>query len=312
MVFSKIIGTGSYLPEKIVSNYDLEKTVETTHAWIFERTGIVERRIASQKETTTYMGAQASKQALEFAGISAQEIDLVLVATCTPDLVFPATACMIQKELNMKTCPAFDIQAACSGFIYALSTADQFIRTGTVKNVLLVGVEMMSRIVDWKDRKTCVLFGDGAGACVLQASNEPGIICSDLGADGKQHELLYLQNHPVGVLNMQGNAVFRSAVHFLGNLASDTLSKQGMSVANLDWLVPHQANMRIIQATAEKLGLPMERVVTTLHKHGNTSAASIPLALDEYVREGKIVKGQHLLLEAFGGGLTWGSALIKY
>lgn len=312
MIFSKIVGTGSYLPETIVTNYDLEKRVDTTHTWIVDRTGIMERRIAGEHETGTFMATKAAKNALEGAGVKAEEIDLIIVATCTPDLVFPATACQVQKNLEIPSCPAFDIQAACSGFIYALSTADKFIKSGTVKNALVIGSEVMSRIVDWNDRKTCVLFGDGAGACVLQASKEPGILCSLLGADGRQQDLLYLENHPKGVLNMQGNPIFRLAVQVLGNLVVDTLEHQGFSNAKLDWLVPHQANIRIIQATAEKLGISMERVVTTLHKHGNTSAASIPLALDEYIRDGRIVRGQHILLEAFGGGLTWGSALIKY
>lgn len=312
MIFSKIIGTGSYLPEKILTNFDLEERVDTTHAWIVERTGIEQRRIASKHETTSFMGAEAAKAAMEQAGVSPKDIDLILVATCTPDLVFPATACFIQQALQVPACIAFDIQAACSGFIYALSTVDQFIRAGTVKTALLIGAEAMSRVLDWQDRKTCVLFGDGAGACVVQASDEPGILQTSLGADGRHHELLYLKNHPVGFLCMQGNAVFRLAVNMMGNIAQEALKKQGFTVADLDWLIPHQANHRIIQAMAEKLDFSMDRVVSTVQKHGNTSAASIPLALDEYVREGRIMRGQHVLLEAFGGGLTWGSALIKY
>lgn len=312
MIFSRITGTGSYLPEKIVTNFELEKTVDTSHAWIVERTGIEERRISSPKETATYMGSIAAKRAMEQAGVSSNDIDLIIVATCTPDLAFPATACLIQQSLNIPPCAAFDIQAVCSGFVYGLSTVDNFIRSGSSKTALLIGTEVMSRIVDWSDRTTCILFGDGAGACVIQASDEPGILSTHLGADGRYSDLLYLKNEPNVFLNMQGNSVFKLAVNMLGSIATDSLQKQGLTSKDLDWLLPHQANSRIIQAMAEKLNFSMDKVVVTVQKHGNTSAASIPLALDEYVREGRIVRGQTVLLEAFGGGLTWGTALIKY
>lgn len=314
MMFSKITGTGSYLPQKILTNFDLEKKVDTSNAWIIERTGIVERRIADpdKGETGTMMGKIAAERAMAAAGVKPQDIDLIIVATCSPDLVFPATACLIQQALDIPPCPAFDIQAVCSGFVYGLSTVDQFIRAGNAKTALLIGTEVMSRIIDWKDRSTCILFGDAAGACVIQASEEPGILRTDLGADGRYGDLLYLKNNPVGCLSMQGNSIFKLAVNMLGNIANETLAKQNFKASDLDWLLPHQANSRIIQAMADKLGFSMDKVVTTVHKHGNTSAASIPLALDEYVREGRIVRGQHVLLEAFGGGLTWGTALIKY
>jgi len=313
-MFSRITGTGSYLPQKILTNFDLEKMMDTSHAWILERTGIEERRIAEpeKNETVTMMGKIAAERAMEQAGVKAKDIDLIIVATCSPDLVFPATACMIQEALNVPPCPAFDIQAVCSGFVYGLSTIDQFIRAGSAKTALLIGTEAMSRIVDWNDRSTCILFGDGAGACVIQASEAPGILRTDLGADGRYGNLLYLNNNPLGSLSMQGNSIFKLAVNMLGSIANDTLAKQNLKASDLDWLLPHQANSRIIQATVDKLGFSMDKVVTTVHKHGNTSAASIPLALDEYVREGRIVKGQHVLLEAFGGGLTWGTALLKY
>lgn len=314
MIFSRVIGTGSYLPKTVLTNYDLEKKVDTTHAWIVDRTGIEERRIAdpNASETGTTMGKIAAQRAIEAAGVSPSDIDLIIVATCTPDMVFPATACLIQQALDVPPCIAFDVQAACSGFIYGLSIVDKFIRSGSVKTALLIGTEVMSRIVDWQDRTTCILFGDGAGACVIQASDEPGILRTDLGADGRYSDLLYLKNNPVGSLSMQGNPIFKLAVNMLGNIAIETLEKQGFKAADLDWLLPHQANSRIIRAMADKLGFSMDKVVSTVHKHGNTSAASIPLALDEYVREGRIVRGQHVLLEAFGGGLTWGTALIKY
>lgn len=312
MTFSKILGTGAYLPTNVVTNADLEKRIETSDQWITDRTGIKKRHIASGSETTTSMAVSAAKQALEAAGLEPKSIDLVLVATCTPEKMFPSTACLIQQELGISPCPAFDIQAACSGYIYALSVADQFIRTGMVKRALVVGSETMSSVLDWQDRKTCILFGDGAGAVVLEASETPGILSTAISADGRQKDILYLNNQPGAFLQMQGNIVFKNAVHVLDRVATEALDRHGLKTEDLDWLVPHQANIRIIQATAQKLGLPMERVVVTVGEQGNTSGASIPMALDVAVRDGRIERGQHLLLEAFGGGLTWGTALIRY
>lgn len=330
MIFSRVIGTGGYLPAETLSNYELEKRVETTHAWIVERTGIVQRHIANAQESTTYMGTKAAKAALDMAGISPQSIDLIVVSTCTPDLIFPSAACLIQAELGVKLGPAFDVQAACSGFMYALHVADNFIRAGTAKRALVIGSEVMSRVVDWTDRKTCILFGDGAGAVVLEASKEAGLLSCSVGADGRHKEILYLKNGndanemkgnassggnssavPNYRLQMQGNAVFKLAVNMLDQIAAEVMASNGLKLSDVDWLVPHQANIRIIQAAAQKLNIPMEQVVVTLHDQGNTSAASIPLALDCAVRDGRIVAGQHILLEAFGGGLTWGTALIR-
>jgi 3-oxoacyl-[acyl-carrier-protein] synthase-3 len=311
-LFTRIQATGAYLPATILSNAELSKRVDTSDEWIVERTGIKQRHIANATETTSQMGIVAAQQALETAGITGAEVDMVVVATCTPDKIFPSTACLIQQALNIPPCPAFDIQAACSGFIYGLSVVDQFIRAGTVKRALLIGSEVMSRIVDWQDRRTCILFGDGAGAVLLEASATPGILSSELGADGRQKDILFVDNQPGSYIQMQGNSVFRLAVNMLDQEAQKALKSNQLTVKEIDWLVPHQANIRIIKATAEKLGLPMEKVVLTLQDHGNTSGASIPLALDAAIREGKIQRGQHLLLEAFGGGLTWGTALIKY
>lgn len=312
MIFTKIAGTGSYLPKKILSNEELAKRVDTSHEWIVDRTGIHSRHIASELETTTYMGAQAARRALEKANISPEAVDMIVVATCTPDKVFPSTACLIQQELGVPLCPAFDIQAACSGFIYGLSVVDQFVRNGMAKRVLLIGSEVMSRLVDWEDRRTCVLFGDGAGAVLLEASESPGILTTELGADGRQKDILFVEKAAGSTIQMQGNSVFRLAVNMLGEVAEKALMINQLGINDLDWLVPHQANSRIIKATADKLGLPMEKVVITLHEHGNTSGASIPLALDVAVQDGRIKRGQHLLFEAFGGGLTWGTALIRY
>lgn len=312
MIYTKILATGSYLPEKILTNQDLEKKVDTSHEWIFERTGIVERHIASSEETASMMGTRAAIEALSSAGISPQTIDLVVVATCTPDKIFPSTACLIQQALDIPPCPAFDVQAACSGFIYGLSIVDQFVRSGIAKRPLLIGCEVMSRIVDWQDRRTCILFGDGAGAVIFEAANNPGVLSVELGADGRQKDILFADNLPGSTIQMQGNAVFRLAVNKLEQVATKSLSTNQLKIEDIDWLVPHQANLRIIQATAEKLGLPMEKVILTLQNHGNTSGASIPLALDVAIRDGRIKAGQHLLLEAFGGGLTWGTALIRY
>ncbi len=322
MIYSKIIGTGSYLPEKVLSNHDLEKMVETSDEWIFERTGIRKRHIAADDETCCDMAEVAARRALEAAGIGAGEIDLVIVATTTPDRVFPSTACLLQQRLDIHGPAAFDVQAVCTGFIYALSIADKFIRTGAASKAVVVGAETLSRIIDWTDRGTCVLFGDGAGAVVLAASDQPGILSTHLHADGQFESLL---NVPAGIssgydlvqkgqayIHMQGNEVFRVAVNTLGRIVDETLAANNLKQEDIDWLVPHQANIRIIEATARKLRMPLERVVITVDRHGNTSAASVPLALDVAVRDGRIKHGDTLLLEAFGGGFTWGSALLRY
>lgn len=312
MKFTRIVATGAYLPKTILSNHDLANRVETSHEWILERTGIEKRHIAADFETTSMMGAMAAKEALETVGIEPQSIDMVVVATCTPEKIFPSTACLIQQELGIPPGPAFDIQAACSGFVYGLSVIDQFIRTGMVKRALLVGTEVMSRVIDWQDRRTCILFGDGAGAVLLEASSEAGVLSTHISADGQQKDILYLDNRSDAYIQMQGSSVFKLAVNMLGEVANKALIEKNLQISDLDWLVPHQANIRIIQATAEKLGLPMERVIITLDSQGNTSGASIPLALNAAIRQNKIKRGHNLLLEAFGGGLTWGTALIRY
>lgn len=312
MIFSKILSTGSYLPEKILSNDDISTQLDTSHEWIVERTGIEKRHIASQTETTSHMGALAAMEALKTANVAPETIDMIVVATCSPDKFFPSTACLIQQELGIPPCPAFDIQAACSGFAYGLSVVDQFVRSGMVKRPLLIGSEVMSKLVDWQDRRTCVLFGDGAGAVLFEAGSTPGILSTSISADGKQKDIMYVDNLPGAFIQMQGNALFKLAVNKLDEVASKALKEQHLTIADVDWLIPHQANIRIIKATADKLGLPMERVIITLTNQGNTSAASIPLALDAGIRNHQIKRGQHLLLEAFGGGLTWGTALIRY
>ncbi len=318
MSYSRILGTGGYLPTRVVTNADLETLVDTTDAWIRERTGIEKRHMVSDGETCTDLAEAASLRALEAAGVSADELDLILVATTTPDQFFPSTACLLQQRLGVHGCAAFDLQAVCTGFVYALAVADKFIRTGSARRALVVGAETLSRVLDWKDRGTCVLFGDGAGAVVLGAADEPGIISSHLHADGAYKDLLQI---PGGIgngdcenayLEMKGNEVFRMAVTTLGRIVDETLEANGLSKADIDWLIPHQANIRIIQATARKLDLPMDRVVVTVAEHGNTSAASIPLALDQAVRDGRIQRGEMLLMEAFGGGFTWGSVLARY
>jgi 3-oxoacyl-[acyl-carrier-protein] synthase-3 len=319
-MFSRITGTGSYLPKKVLTNQDLERMVETSHDWIFSRTGINQRHIAADDESTSDLALHASRRAIEAAGIDVQQIDLIIVGTTTPDQVFPSTACLLQNKLGIRSGgPAFDIQAVCSGFVYALSTADQFIRSGQSKCALVVGAETMSRIVDWTDRNTCVLFGDGAGAVILQASETEGIISTHLHADGAYKDLLSVDGGGCGVKRegdprvvMDGSAVFKFAVGVLDSIVEETLNANGMQKSDIDWLVPHQANIRIIQATAKKLGLPMERVVLTVDRHGNTSAASIPLALDTAVREGRIKPGETILMEGVGGGFTWGSALVRW
>ena len=320
--YARIIATGSALPERVVTNAELEKLVETSDEWIRTRTGIRERRVASAEETTGELGYRAALQALERAGVKASELDLIVVGTTTPDIIFPSTACLIQHRLGANGCAAFDVNAACSGFVYALGVADKFIRTGAAKCALVVGAETLSRIVDWKDRTTCVLFGDGAGAVLLEASEEPGILSTHLHADGSFESLLTV---PYGVssgydrmlaeeayIQMKGNEVFKVAVNTLGRIVDETLEHNALDRSAIDWLIPHQANIRIIQATGRKLKLPMERVVVTVDEHGNTSAASIPLALDTAVRDGRIRRGETLLMEAFGGGFTWGSALVKF
>ncbi|OIR00004.1 3-oxoacyl-[acyl-carrier-protein] synthase 3 [mine drainage metagenome] len=309
MTFSRIIGTGSYLPARVLTNYDLEKMVETSHDWIFTRSGIVERRFASDDEMTSDLALQASRKAIEAAGIGVDEIDLIIVATTTPDMPFPSTACILQDKLGIKNGgAAFDMQAVCGGFVYALNTADLYIRGGQAKTALVVGAEIFSRLLDWNDRTTCVLFGDGAGAVVLRASDEPGIVAAKLHADGVHRHML--KSDPL--VSMDGKAVFKFAVKVLSEVVEEVLENQKMVGTDIDWLVPHQANIRIIEATAKKLGLEMDNVVVTVAKHGNTSAASIPLALDTAVRDGRIKPGQNILLEAVGGGFTWGAILIKW
>jgi len=317
--YSKVAGTGSYLPAKVLTNRELERMVDTTDEWIYTRTGIRQRHVAADEEKTSDLALAASRRALDAAGIAAADLDLIVVATTTPDMVFPSTACILQSKLGVRNCPAFDVQAVCSGFVYGLSTADQFMRSGRYRNALVVGAEIYSRILDWSDRSTCVLFGDGAGAVVLRRDNAPGILSSHLHADGAYANLLSVPGTVCGgkvsgrpLLQMDGGGVFRFAVKVLDDLVEETLAANGMRKADIDWLVPHQANIRIIQASAKKLGLSMEKVVVTVDRHANTSAASVPLALDDAVRDGRIRAGQHVLLEAVGGGFTWGAVLIKW
>ncbi len=320
MINSKILGTGSYLPEKIVTNDDLAKLVDTSDDWIAERTGIRRRHIAGDHESVAFMATEAAKRALEMAGVDVKEIDLIIIGTATSDRLFPSTACLVQAKLGLPGITAFDVTAACSGFVYALSVADKFIKTGAAKKALVIGAEALSRIVDWTDRTTCILFGDGAGAVVLGASEEKGVLSTHIHADGSYEELLFCPNplpngphkHEKQHIQMRGNETFKVAVRTLSAIVDTTLEANGMNKKDIDWLVPHQANMRIISATAQKLDMPMERVIVTIHDTGNTSGASIPIAFDKGVREGKIKRGQLLLLEAFGGGFTWGSALIRF
>ena len=318
-MYSRIVGTGSYLPERILTNFDLEKMVDTSHQWIVDRTGIYERHLAADHQVTSDLAMHASQRALEAAGISASEIDLIIVATTTPDMVFPSTACILQNKLGItNNCAAFDIQAVCSGFVYALSIADKMIKAGQNKCVLVVGVETMSRITDWGDRTNCILWGDGGGAVIMKGSAEPGIISSHLHADGSYKDLLYSSgggtfgNGSKASIRMGGSAVFKVAVNTLDAIVDETLLANNMQKSDINWLVPHQANIRIIQATAKKLGMSMDNVVVTVDTHGNTSAASIPLAFDTAVRDGRIKRGEVVLMEAFGGGFTWGSVLLKY
>jgi 3-oxoacyl-[acyl-carrier-protein] synthase-3 len=321
--FSRIAGTGSYLPDKVLTNNDLAQFVDTSDEWIAARTGIRERHVAAEGETTGDLAYHASVRALAAAGVDASELDLIVLGTTTPDLIFPSTACLLQHRLGANGCPAFDVNAACSGFLFALAVADNFIRSGAARTVLVVGAETLTRMLDWTDRGTCVLFGDGAGAVVLKADAQTGILSTHLHADGSKKELLW---NPVGVsvgfkpeehnagvkVLMIGNEVFKHAVKALDSVVEETLAANGLDRHDIDWLIPHQANLRIIEATAKRLDMPMERVVVTVDKHGNTSSGSVPLALDYAVRSGQVKRGQLLLLEAFGGGFTWGSALLRY
>lgn len=321
-IYSRISGTGGYLPERIMTNFDLEKLVDTSDEWIRERTGIHQRHIAADNQTTCDLAEQAALDAMEMAGVSAVDLDMIIVATTTPDKIFPSTATLLQQRLGNHGSPAFDVQAVCTGFVYALSIADQYIKNGAAKTALVIGAETLSRITNWTDRNTCVLFGDGAGAVVLQASTETGILSTHIHADGRYEELLHVPSGPSKLpqtdeiaertMSMKGNEVFKVAVNTLSKIATDTLEANNMVKEDLDWLVPHQANLRIINATAKKLSLDADQTVVTVHDHANTSAASIPLALNEAVRDGRIQKEQVMLLEAFGGGFTWGSALIKF
>lgn len=321
-MYSKIIGTGSYLPERILTNADLELMVDTSDEWIRTRTGIEKRHIAEDDETTCDLAEKAALSAIEAAGIKASDIDLIVLGTTTPDLIFPSTACLLQERLGIRDCASFDIQAVCTGFIYAMSVADQFIRNNNAKYALVVGSETFSRIIDWQDRNTSVIFGDGAGAVVLKVNEKPGVLSTHIHSDGQYADLLKV---PAGIsyeydqvkagkacVTMQGNEVFKVAVNTLSRIIEETLEANNMDKEQIDWLIPHQANIRIISATAKKIGLPMERVIVTVAEHGNTSAASVPLALDVAVRDGRIKPGDTVLLEGFGGGFTWGSVLLHY
>ena len=322
-LYSRITGTGSYLPPRRLSNAELvaelaAQGVETSDDWIVERTGIRARHFADPGVCSSDLALEASRQALAAAGVAAKDIDLIIVATSTPDMVFPSTACILQNKLGANGCPAFDVQAVCSGFVYALSVADAMIQTGAARKALVVGAEVFSRIIDFKDRTTCVLFGDGAGAVVLEASDRPGILSSDLHADGSHVGILCVPGHVSGgnvlgdpLLKMDGQAVFKLAVGVLEEAARAVLAKAGKTEADIDWLIPHQANIRIMQSTARKLKLPMDKVIVTVDQHGNTSAASIPLALDAAVRGGKVKPGDLLMLEGVGGGFTWGAVLLN-
>ena len=324
MIYSKVIGTGSHLPERVVTNHDLEQIMDTSDQWIRERTGISERRIISEGETTTTLAQEACRKAMVAADVDPGEIDLFIMGTTTPDLVFPSSSCLIQKKLGLPDCGTMDVNAACSGFMYALSIAEKYIRCGDAKKVLVCGSETLSQVTDWSKRDTAVLFGDGAGALVLEASEEPGILSTHIHANGNHADLLRTD---VGVsrgfgdmsangfkpeTKMKGNEVFKVAVRTLGRIVDETLGANNLQKSDLDWLIPHQANLRIITATARMLDMNMDHVVVTVDRHGNTSSASVPLALDEAVRDGRIKRGDLLLLEAFGGGFTWGSALIRY
>jgi len=319
MTFSRIIDTGSYLPAKVVTNDDLARTVDTSDEWIRTRTGIHSRHVAAEGELASDLALHASQKALQAARLDCADIDLIIVATTTPDIIFPSTACILQSKLGVAGCPAFDVQAVCSGFVYGLTIADLFIRSGQARHALVVGTEVYSRILDWSDRGTCVLFGDGAGAVIVAASEQPGILAAKLHADGSHKEMLCVPGSVHGgkvsgspFVHMDGGAVFKFAIRVFEEGANEVLQVAGLDVSDLDWFIPHQANIRIMEATARKIGLPREKLIATVHHHGNTSAASIPLALDEAVRDGRILPGQTLLLEGVGGGFTWGAVLMRW
>jgi 3-oxoacyl-[acyl-carrier-protein] synthase-3 len=317
MIYSRIAGTGSYLPPRVMTNHDFAaRGLDTSDAWIRERTGIVQRHIADESQASSDLALEASRRALQAAGVRADELDLIVVATSTPDYIFPSTACLLQAKLGVKGCAAFDVQAVCSGFVYGLSVADNFLKSGNTKRALVVGAEVFSRILDWNDRGTCVLFGDGAGAVVLTAGSKPGIHASVLHADGSQVDMLSVPGNVCKgaitgspFLQMNGQGVFKYAVKVLDEVGRETVAAAGMSLEDVDWLIPHQANVRILDATARRLGLPPEKLVVTVDHHGNTSAASVPLALDEFVRAGKIRSGHRVLMQGVGGGFTWGATL---
>lgn len=320
-MYSRIAGTGRYLPEKILTNQDLEQMVDTTDEWIKSRSGIERRHIAADDQTTSDLAYEAALKAMESAGVTAKDIDFIIVGTTTPDFVFPNVACLVQERLGVGPVPALSVETACSGFLYSLSIADKYVSSGAAKCALVIGAETLSRITDWSDRSTCVLFGDGAGAVVLKPATEPGVISTHLGADGNYKDLLYYPSgvsckprHPeeVQAIKMRGNEVFKVAVKTLENMVDEVVAANDIDKDAIDWLIPHQANIRIIQATAKRLKMPMDQVILTIQDHGNTSAASVPMALDVAVREGKIQRGDTLLLEGFGGGFTWGAALVKY
>jgi 3-oxoacyl-[acyl-carrier-protein] synthase III len=318
LIYSRITGTGSYLPQRVVTNHELEKMVDTTDEWIRSRTGIERRHVAAAGETTVDLAEHAARHALEAAGVAGADVDFIAFGTTTPDLIFPNCGTLLQRRLGCRGAPAFSVETACAGFMYALSIADKYVRCGEAKRALVIGSETLSRITDWSDRATAVLFADGAGAVLLEPADAPGILSTHLHADGYYKDLLYCGSGvstglaPQPAISMAGNEVFKIAVNTLGHAVEETLAANGLDRTALDWLVPHQANIRIIQATARKLDLPMERVIVTVQEHGNTSAASVPLALDVAVRDGRIRRGELLLLEAFGGGFTWGSALVRY
>jgi len=316
MKFSKIIGVGSFLPNKVLTNKELEKTLDTTDEWITSRTGIKERHIVKPNELTSDLAFEAAKNAISHASINTNKIDLIIVATTTPDKIFPSVACNVQKKLGIKNCPAFDIQAVCSGFIYALSVADNFIKTNSATNALIIGADSMSRITDYSDRSNSILWGDGAGAVILSASNKQGILSTHIHADGQHEELLHvpkknIKDNTQQTIEMNGSQVFKIAVNTLDQIVDEALIANNLKKEDIDWLVPHQANIRILEATAKKLEMSMEKVIVTIDRHGNTSAASIPLALDDGIKSHKIKEGHLLLMEAFGGGFTWGSALVR-
>ncbi len=319
MTYSRIVGTGSYLPPRIVTNHELATRVDTSDEWIVSRTGIRQRHIADERQTSSDLALEAARAALAAAGTTAGDLDLIIVATSTPDYVFPSTACLLQAKLGVRGCAAFDVQAVCSGFVYALAVADSFLRSGQSRNALVIGAEVFSRILDWSDRATCVLFGDGAGAVVLRADERPGVHASVLHADGSQAGILAVPGNVCGgkivgspFVTMDGPAVFKFAVRVLDDVARETVARCGMQIADIDWLIPHQANVRILDATAKRLGLPAEKLVVTVDRHGNTSAASVPLALDLALRDGRIKRGDKVMLQGVGGGFTWGASLVEF